>query len=72
MSNKGHYVNYPTTETVWEPTEFGIVLPTEKAIEKREKMKRWEWKAYFAEQEITMEEFLAECKEFQHLPHGHM
>jgi hypothetical protein len=41
-------------------------------MEKRPLMKRFEWKAYFAEQEITEEQYLAECKEFIHLPHGHM
>ena len=70
--NKGHYVNYPTTETVWEPTSSGIVIATEKPIERREKMKRWEWKAVMAEEEITLEQYLEECKTYIHLPHGHM
>jgi hypothetical protein len=68
----GHYINRPTTETVWEENEVGLLVAVEKSIEKREKMKRYEWKCFFSEQEITEEEYLAECKEFNHLPHGHM
>jgi hypothetical protein len=70
--NKGHYVNHPTTETVWEENEMGLLVAVEKSLEKREKMKRYEWKAYFAEQEITEEQYLEECKTYIHLPHGHM
>ena len=70
--SKGHYVNMPKTETVWEATESGIVLATEKPIEAREKMRRFEWKALFSEEEITREQYLEECKTYIHLPHGHM
>lgn len=72
MPNKGHYTNMPKTETVWEENESGLLVAVEKSFEKREKMKRYEWKVFFSEQEITEEEYLAECKEFNHLPHGHM
>jgi hypothetical protein len=68
----GHYINRPTTETVWEENEVGLLVAVEKTIERREKMKRYEWKCVAAEEEITWEQYLAECKEFGHLPHGHM
>jgi hypothetical protein len=68
----GHYINRPTTETVWEENEVGLLVAVEKPIEKREKMRRFEWKAVMAEEEITLEQYLEECKTYIHLPHGHM
>jgi hypothetical protein len=68
----GHYINRPTTETVWEENEVGLLVAVEKSIERREKMKRYEWKAVMAEEEITLEQYLEECKTYIHLPHGHM
>lgn len=70
--NKGHYLNMPKTETVWEENELGILVAKEQKIERREKMCRWEWKAIAAQEEITWEQYLEECKTFGHLPHGHM
>lgn len=68
----GHYVNRPATETVWEENEMGLLVAVEKPIAKREKMRRFEWKAVIAEEEITLEQYLEECKTYIHLPHGHM
>lgn len=70
--NKGHYVNHPKTETVWEENESGLLVAKEQKIQAREKMCRWEWKALFSEEEITREQYLEECKTYIHLPHGHM
>jgi hypothetical protein len=51
---------------------MGLLVAVEKPIAKREKMRRFEWKAVIAEEEITLEQYLEECKTYIHLPHGHM
>lgn len=70
--SKGHYTNMPKIETVWEENDSGLLIAKEQKFEPREKMCRWEWKVLFSQEEISREEYLAECKEFNHLPHGHM
>jgi hypothetical protein len=65
-------VNGPKKETVWEENEVGILVAKETKLEKRDKMTRWEWKAYFNEEEITMEEYIEEQKTFLRALNGHM
>ena len=56
---------------VWEENSFGMLIEVEKKIEAREKMARWEWKAHFAEEEITKEEYIEEQKTFIRALNGH-
>jgi hypothetical protein len=65
------YINDGTTK-IWEKNEAGILVEIEKKPEKREKMRRFEWKVYFNEEEITELEYREEQKEYQRSMNGHM
>lgn len=56
----------------WIENEFGLLIETEVIPEARDKMKRWEWKEFFNNEEITKEEYVAEQKEFVRALNGHM
>lgn len=66
------YVNTKGGQVKWEENEFGIAVPVETKIEKREKMTRAEWKEYFNNEEITEAEYIEEQKTFQRSLNGHM
>ena len=55
----------------WVENEFGLLIETEVGPQKREKMRRFEWKIYFSEEEITEEEYRNEQKEFIRALNGH-
>lgn len=47
-------------KTEWVKNEIGILIEKEVEFEKREKMTRAEWRAWFAIEEITEEQFKTE------------
>ena len=49
----------------YKENEFGILIEQEEVFEKREKMSRAEWRAYYAWEEITEEQFRAEYVKFK-------
>ncbi len=65
------YINDGTTKK-WVENEFGLLIETEVKAEKRDKMKRYEWKAYFNEEEITEDEYREEQKTWIRAANGHM
>ena len=65
------YINDGSTKK-WIENEFGILIETEVKPEKREKMKRFEWKAYFNEEEITEAEYREEQMKYLRSMNGHM
>lgn len=52
-------------KTELKQNEFGLWIEHEVEFEKREKMTRKEWKVWFAQEEISEDEFRQEMKTFQ-------
>ena len=68
MSN----INGTELKKKWVPNEFGMLIEEEDKLEMREKMRRWEWKEYFHEEEISKEDYISEQRDFQRSLNGHM
>jgi len=52
-------------KTELKQNEFGLWIEEEIEFEKRDRMTRKEWKVWFAQEEITEDEFRKEMMDFQ-------
>lgn len=50
---------------IYQDEKTGLWLEREVKIEKKDKMTRQEWRCYFAEEEISEEEFRAEYSKYK-------
>jgi len=53
------------SKSQWVENEFGILIEEEFKFEKRDKMTREEWRAYFSQEEISEDEFKAEYAKYR-------